>query len=192
MGQDTPLDGRIELHGWDSRSQEWHGPDEITFKLVGSRRLLDRLRELHGCWHGKLSAQAPGSPSLTFCAQTYDLGDSGLATIDMEGSPGGPLEVLLVVPPSRRSEARPELAFEFTSYLRFLEGRVSHGSELAMHDYVERILRDTAPETTIVISVETRFVAPEVHELIASAAEKLAMSLIAWMAEKDLATRQAR
>ncbi|MBZ5584965.1 MAG: hypothetical protein LAQ30_22695 [Acidobacteriia bacterium] len=185
MPQSKPAYGRIELHGWDSRSRAWHGPDEISFTLAGTRRILNKLRELAGCWHGKLQAQGPGVPPLTFCAQIYDLGDAGLATVDMEGSPAGPLEIMLAIPPQRRARLRPELAFEFASYLRFLEGPESQGVEMAIHDHVENAIRESDPATTLLISVEMRFLTPEVHILVADAAGKLAMSLIAWLAEKD-------
>ncbi len=92
---------------------------------------------------------------------------------------------MLVIPPQRREQLRPELAFEFASYLRFLEGPESQGVEMAIHDHVESAIRESDPETTLVISVETRFLTSEVHILIADAAEKLAMSLIAWLREKD-------
>ena len=185
MHSPKPDRGRIELHGWDSRARAWHGPDEISFTLAGSRRLLNRFRELQGCWHGKLRAHGPGAPPLTFCTQVYDLGDAGLATIDMEGSPGGPLEFMLVIPASRRSRIRPDMPFEFASYTRFLEGPESQGSEIAIHDHLERALHETDPATTLVISVETRFVPSEVRVLIADAAERLTMALIAWLEEKD-------
>ncbi len=184
MHLQTPHQGRIELHGWDSEEQAWHGPDEISFQLAGSRRLLSRLRELHGCWHGKIRAQGPGVPPLTFCAQIYDLGDAGLATLDMEGSPGGPLEIVLVVPAGRRHKLRQELPFEFASFVRFLGGPSPEGWELAVHDHVERALAETDPATTIVFAFETRMVPPEVHILVAGETEKLIMALIAWMAEE--------
>ncbi len=184
MADTGNVHGRIELHGWDSRSRAWHGPDELSFKLR-NRHILARLRELHGCWHGRIRESEPGAPPLTFCAAVYDLGDASLAAIDLEGSPGGPLEVIMVLPAHRRKLARTELAFEFASYLRFMEGRVSSGSELPIYEYVEQALRESDPGSTLVISVETRYVAPEVHALIAGAAERLTMSMIAWMAEKD-------
>jgi hypothetical protein len=64
------------------------------------------------------------------------VGDAGLAVIDLEGSPGGPLEVTLVVPAHRRTRVRRDFAFEFAAFLRFLEGPESSGSELAIHDYI--------------------------------------------------------
>ncbi len=185
MNPRKPDYGRIELHGWDSRSQSWHGPDEISFSAAGTARILNQLRELHGSWHGKLRTQGPDVPALTLCAQIYDLGDVGLATVDMEGSPGGPIEIALVVPSARRGRLRPELAFEFASFLRFLEGPQSQGAEMAIHDHIERAIKESDPASTLVISVDTRSVAPEAHILIAATAEKLTMTLIAWMAEKD-------
>jgi len=176
---------RIELHGWDSSARAWHGPDELTFALDGCGPILRKLRELPGSWHGRLPAKQPGEPLVSVCAAIYDLGDAGLATIDIEGSPGGPLEVLLVIPAHRRSAIRPEMAFEFVSFLRFLEGRDSLGTEVAVHDYIERVLADGAQPATLVFSIETRPVLPEVRLLISQQAERLAMSMIECLAGRD-------
>jgi hypothetical protein len=178
---------RIALHGWDSRDQVWHGPDELAYALCGSREILRKLRPLASSWHGKLHAQMPGQLSLNFCASIHDLGDAGLAIIDLEGSPGGPLEVTLVVPAHRRARVRTDFAFEFAAFLRFLEGLESSGSELAIHDYIQRVLSETGAATTLVFSIETRFLESEVQILIAEQVERLAMSMIAWMTEKDAA-----
>ena len=181
----------IALHGWDSRGQVWHGPDELAYTLSGSREILRKLRPLASSWHGRLHAQMPGQLSLDFCTSIYDLGDAGLATIDLEGSPGGPLEVTLVVPAHRRARVRKDFAFEFAAFLRFLEGPKSSGSELAIHDYIHRVLSETGAGTTLVFSIETSFLEREVQILIAEQVERLAISMIAWMAEKD-ATPPAR
>ena len=177
----------VALHGWDSRGQEWHGPDELAYTLSGSRQILRKLRPLASSWHGRLHAQMPGHLSLNLCASIHDLGDAGLAVIDLEGSPGGPLEVTLVVPAHRRTRVRKEFAFEFAAFLRFLEGPESSGSELAIHDYIQRVLRETDAATTLVFSIETRYLEREVQILIAQQVERLAISMIAWMTEKDAA-----
>ncbi len=192
MAKRTPGPGRIELHGWDSRNRAWYGPDELAYSLTGCRGLVAKLRELHGCWQGRLLAQAPGSPSLAFCVQLRDLGDVGLATLDLEGSPGGPVEALLIVPAQRRGRIRPELAFEFTSYLRFLDGPVSQGSEIAIHDHLERTLAETPDGVTIVISVENHFISTEANLLAAEQAERMAMSLVGCMLEKDSCAAKAQ
>ena len=181
----------IALHGWDSRDQMWHGPDELAYTLSGSAQILRKLRPLASSWHGRLHAQMPGQLSLDFCTSIYDLGDAGLATIDLEGSPDGPLEVTLVVPAHRRARVRKDFAVEFAAFLRFLEGPKSSGSELAIHDHIHRVLSETGAATTLVFSVETTFLEREVQILIAEEVERLAIGMIAWMTEKD-ATHPAR
>ena len=182
-----PLEHRIALHGWDWRGQVWHGPDELAYALSGSREILRKLRPLASSWHGRLHTQMPGQFSLNFCASIHDLGDVGLAIIDLEGSPGGPLEVTLVVPAHRRSRVRKDFAFEFAAFLRFLEGPESSGSELAIHDYIHRVLSETDAATTLVFSIETCLLEREVQILIAEQVERLAMSMVAWMTEKNAA-----
>jgi hypothetical protein len=191
MPETAQREPSIALHGWDSRGQAWHGPDELAYALRGSRAILRKLRPLASSWHGRLHAQMPGQLSLNFCASIHDLGDAGLAIIDLEGSPGGPLEVTLVVPAHRRARVRKDFAFEFAAFLRFLEGPESSGSELAIHDYIHRVLSETGAATTLVFSIETRFVEREVQILIAGQVERLAVSMIAWMRGKD-ASRPAR
>jgi hypothetical protein len=163
----------------------WHGPDELAYALSSVREILRKLRPLASSWHGRLHAQMAGQLSLNFCASIHDLGDAGLAIIDLEGSPGGPLEVTLVVPAHRRTRVRKDFAFEFAAFLRFLEGPESSGSELAIHDYIHRVLSETGSATTLVFSIETRFLEREVQILIAEQVERLAISMIAWMNEKD-------
>jgi hypothetical protein len=49
------------------------------------------------------------------------------------------------------------------------------------------VLSETGAATTLVFSIETRFLEREVQILIAEQVERLAMSMIAWMIEKDAA-----
>jgi len=185
LPETTQREPRIELHGWDWRGQVWHGPDELTFALDGSREILRRLRLLASSWHGKLHAQMPGELSLDFCASIYDLSDAGLAILDLEGSPGGPLEITIVIPAHRRAGVRKDFAFEIAAFLRFLEGPESSGAELAIHDYIHRVLGETDPGTTLVFSIETCFIERELQILIAEQVERLAISMLIWMTEKD-------
>ena len=175
----------VELHGWDSRAGAWHGPTELTFTLRGCGRILSQLRELPGSWYGKLRTEEPEEPPLGFHVSIHDLSDAGLALLDIEGSPGGPLEVILAIPAQRRTRIRPELAFEFVAFLGFLKGLENPGSEMAIHDYVQRVLGEAGEPRDLVFSIETRFFVPESRMLISEQAARLAMSMIAWMAEKD-------
>jgi hypothetical protein len=175
---------RILLHGWDAAARAWHGPDELAFTLSGCRRILQKLRSLPGSWYGRLRGETPGLPLLNFAACIHDLGDAGLGILDLEGSPGGPLQVVLVIPAHLRASVRPEFAFEFVSFTRFLEGPQTLGTELEIHDYIQRVLEEPGDPATLIFSLETRTVLPEIHLLLAEQAERLAMSMIAWMGER--------
>lgn len=176
---------RIELHGWDSGLRGWHGPDELSFTLHGCRGILRRLRQAPGSWYGRLHAKGEIGASLSLCVSIHDLGDAGLAAVDIEDSSGGPMEIVLVIPPQRRRRVRPDLAFEFVSFLRFLEGPESPGSEMALHDYIEGVLHEKRETGTLIFSVERRSVIPEMQVLVSERIEALYMSMIVWMAEKD-------
>jgi len=175
----------IEWHGWDSTSGAWHGPDELDFSLAGCRGILGRLRQFSSSWTGRLGVPAAGRMPLSLWASVRDLGDAGLAVLDADGSPGGPLEVVLVAPVQRRPRLRAELAFEFVSYLTFLEGAASSGRELVLHEYIERTLAEPAGAGALIFSIENRPLEPDVQYLVSEQAERLAMSMIAWMAERD-------
>jgi hypothetical protein len=183
---------RIELHGWDAGARAWHGPDELKFSLAGCRHIVQKLQELPGSWYGKLQAKCPGEPSIRFSVSIHDLGDAGLGVVDLDGSPGGPSELILVAPFQRRARLRPELAFEFISYVRFLGGPETSGAELAMYEHVQKVLESATESITIVFSVETPHAVPELKLHRAEPAGKLVMSMIASMAEKDGLVKPAR
>ena len=182
---------KVELHGWDAREAAWHGPHELDCRLEGCRGILSKMRELPGSWHGTMRTRVAAGPELAFRASMFDLGDAGLAVLDLEGSAGGPLLSSLVVPEQRRARVRPELAFEYVSYLRFLEGQEGAGSEVAMHDYIERALQETDFRKSLVFTVESRFIEPETHIAICEQSARLSGCLLAWMSEKDVATASA-
>jgi hypothetical protein len=182
-----PFVPTIELHGWDAHTESWHGPDELAYNVAPCRRILNQLRALPGSWYGRLRSQRWSGLMLSFCASIHDLGDAGLAVIDMDGSPGGPLQIILAVPVQRLPKVRADLAFEFVSFVRFLEGQETAGSELAIHDYIQRVVSEVSEPKTLVFSIESRHVVPEYHIVLSEQAEKLAICMIAWMGEKDAA-----
>jgi hypothetical protein len=77
------------------------------------------------------------------------------------------------------------MAFEYVAFLGFLRGLEKPGSEMAIHDYMQRVLEEADRPSTLVFSMETRFVVPESRMSISQQAERLAMTMIAWMEEKD-------
>jgi len=175
----------IEMYGWDPDAFAWYGPHELAFRPADCRHTIRKLLEAPGSWHGLLRSSVPGEPSFTFRASFHDLADAGLGTIDLDGSPGGPLQIILVIPAARRTRVRPELAFEFTSFLRFLDGPEAAGAELPIHDHIQRVMELPPDPATLVFSIETRSVVPEVRLPLSQQAEKLITAMIACMAPGD-------
>lgn len=175
----------IDMHGWDCLHHVWHGPHELEFSLTGCRYILAGLGNAQGSWYGRLHKQEPREPLVGVHASVYDLGDAGLGILDVENASGGPEEVVVVAPAGRLPALRPEFAFEFLSFLRFLGGPEIAGSEVAIHDHIERVLREADGSRTTVFFVETRPMEPEAQLLVSRHGEKLVMSMIAWMAAKD-------
>ena len=118
---------------------------------------------------------------MRFCACVHDLGDAGLGMLDLEGSPGGPLQFILVAPARCRHKLRPDMAFEFSAFVRFLGGPESIGNELALHDHIESALQGST-NATLVFSVETQSLLPEVQILLAQQAERLTFGIVAALA----------
>lgn len=176
---------RIELHGWDADTSAWFGPDDIEFRPSTCRRLCRKLQETPGSWHGVLRSRVPGESPWAFRASFHDLTDAGLGTLDLDGSPGGPQQIVLVVPACCRARVRPELAFEFASYLRFLEGPESKGTELAIHDRIQSALDRSDARATLVFSIETRPIEPEVRVHLAQQAEKLITAMAAALSRNE-------
>jgi len=86
-----------------------------------------------------------GLPGVDFHTTVYDLTDAGLAMVHLDGDLHAPIGVVAVIPAQRRRRLRPEFAFGFVSFLSFLGAAASPDSELAIHDYLESVLRtDTA------------------------------------------------
>lgn len=167
----------IELHGWDAVAQQWHTPALIDHKFDRKDPIARRLRNWSGAWHGRMQASVPGEPRIDFSASVHDLGDCGVGMLDLDGSDGGPLHFVLAVPGDRRSLVRPELGFEFVSFMRFLEGATPRNPDMALLDYIEGVLK--APQAEhLVFSVEGSPQIPEMQLLVSQQAERLAMGMV--------------
>src|SRR5262249_25695031 len=106
--------GAIQLYGWDSRSETWHGPNELSRSAVPSKRLLDVLRASPArSWYGPLNCcRVAGEMPTRFFALVHDLSDCAIAMIYCGESKAGPAEILAVVPPAGGAPLREEFAFE--------------------------------------------------------------------------------
>ena len=182
-----PLDpGAVQLYGWDSRTETWHGPTELSRKNPAGRRFGDTLRRASDTsWHGQLACPgAPGEPGGRFFAVINDLGDSATAMIYGDSSRTGPLEIVAVVPAERRARLRAEFAFEFVAYARFLR-TISEGAELAVHDHLGAALSETGTQDSLVFSISTGLGISDFDDMLSRCTEKVALGMLEWLENRD-------
>jgi hypothetical protein len=126
----------------------------------------------------------PGSPCIEFYTTVYDLRDTGLAIVHWDGADGGPVGIVAVIPRNRRKLLRNDFAFELMTLISFLGSPVNSGSELAIHDYIEEVLR-TEPSATQIFSVETGEVSPDIGIVLSAHFENLSAAMLDWMATRE-------
>ena len=174
----------VHLHGWDATAEFWHGPTPLTRAVGRSHTGAERIRNARSGFHGKLRCSVPGLPCLEFHTAVYDLMDIGVAIVHLDGAEGGPAGVIAVVPATRRQRLRPEFAFEFVTLLSFFAGPSKAGSELAIHDYIDEVVRTGAPGTQV-FTVETAELDPDVGIVLSAHFEHLAAAMVDWLATRD-------
>jgi hypothetical protein len=172
----------IHIHGWDSAG--WFSHD-VTGELPEARMrgaVLRKLRQSPAAFQTRCAVR--GSPAVEFRTTAYDLADAGLAIVHQDGARGGPVGALTVLPAHRRSRLREDFAFGFVAHLGFFDGLISADSELAIHDYVDNLLR-TDPTSTLVFTVETAHICPDTSIGLSVYLERLAIAMLEWLHSKD-------
>jgi hypothetical protein len=125
-----------------------------------------------------------GLPGIEFHTAVYDLRDTGLAIIHLDGPHGGPVGIMAVMPRDRRRFLRNDFAFELMTLISFLASPVNSGCELAIHDYIEEALR-MEPQATQVFAVETAELNPDTGIVLLAHFERLAPAMLDWMANRQ-------
>jgi hypothetical protein len=126
----------------------------------------------------------PGLPCIEFFTAVYDLRDTGLAIVHLDGEGGGPAGIVAVVPRTRRKLLRNDFAFELMTLISFLGAPIISGSELAIHDYIEEVLR-TEPSATQIFAVETAELSSDIGIVLSAHFEDLAAAMLDWMAIRE-------
>lgn len=182
--------GAIRLFGWDSRNETWHGPNELGHWSLPDRRLLESLRTAPAnSWYGPVRCCASGEPSAKFFALVHDLADCAVASIYCNESKAGPAEILAVVPAVRRVRLRPEFAFEFLSFARFL-GALGEGAELQVHEAIVAALAEDAASTAVVFSISSGMWPGDLDHVLSRCVEKVAVTLCQWLDESASSARR--
>ena len=173
----------VQLHGWDAQAESWNGPIPLSPCKRGDR-LTARVRAARGAFQGKLRCSVPGLPCLEFYTAVYDLGDAGLAIVHLDGSHGGPVGIVAVVPRDRRRHLRNDFAFELMTLVSFLGSPIISGCELQINDYIEGALR-TEPSATQVFAVETAELNSDISIVLSAHFEHMAAAMLDWLAKRD-------
>lgn len=169
-------DADIHIHGWDSTGWFWH---DIMPEAHETAVVLRRLKKAPAAFQG--TCRVRGSPSFEFQTTAYDLTDAGLAIVHLDGAPIGALTVL---PAHRRPRLRNEFAFGFVAHLSFLDGLINEESELAIHDYVDQLLR-TEHTSTLVFIVETARPHSDAGIVLSRYLENLSIAMLQWLCAND-------
>ena len=179
----SKAEAEIHLYGWNDQGGFWHGPTEIAPASNGTGSILRKLKNAPGTFHGKLRCTVRGLPGVDFHTTVYDLTDAGLAMVHLDGDLHAPIGVVAVIPAERRRHLRPEFAFGFVSFLSFLGAAASPDSELAIHDYLETILKtDTA--SALVFTVEGAQLDSDTSIVTSAYFENLAVAMLEWLNTK--------
>jgi len=177
-------EGCVQLYGWDSRSETWNGPTGLSLSLRASRRLLRALQSTAGrSWYGPVNCEYPGEAPTRFFCVIQALCDCALAMIYCDDSRSGPVELVAVIPPELREGLRPDFAFEFVAFARFL-GALSEGGALTVHDLMAAAIRETPFSEALVFSISTGLWASDLDHVLSFCVEKIASGMLEWVAEQ--------
>jgi hypothetical protein len=142
------------------------------------------VRTARGAFQGKLLCSVPGLPCVEFYTSVYDLTDAGLAIVHLDGTHGGPVGIVAVIPRDRRRLLRDDFAFELMTLISFLGSPINSGSELAIHDYIDQVLR-VETSTTQIFAVETAELSSDISIVLSAHFEQLAAAMLDWMAARE-------
>jgi hypothetical protein len=177
-------DRRVQMYGWDARTETWSGPTELNLPLRGAPRVLEALRAMPGSsWYGPVNCGASGQPPARFFTLIHALGDSAVAMIYCHDSRTGPAEIVAVVPPELRARLRPEFAFEFVAFARFLEA-LSEAGALTVHDLIASAVAEAQPSDALVFSISSGLWTSDQDHVLCDCVEKIAASMLQWLAEQ--------
>lgn len=173
----------VQLYGWDARSANGNGPDELRLANGGSQRLLEALRGAPGpSWFGPVHCAAPGEPAGRFFAVVHSLADCAAAMVYCDESKAGPAELVVVIPAERRSRLRAEFAFEFVAFASFL-GCIGPGADLSIHDWIAGAIAETGPGDSLVLTISTGLWTIDRDYVLSLCVEKIAVAMLLWMRE---------
>lgn len=179
-------DVAVELYGWESEGQFWYGPTGLTAARSLRFPALDPACAVCA-W--KTNERCLDGLSLPLSTTVRDLGDCAVAMVDVSGSCPGPAAIVVAVPQHRRHVMRPELAFEVTAFVRFLEGANTTGSELSIHDQIENVLANER-QRSVVFGLCAKGCSGDASIPLSEHIEHLSTAVVDWIRRRDANSRR--
>jgi hypothetical protein len=177
-------EGRIQLYGWDARTESWNGPTGLSPSPRVSGRLAQALQAAHGrSWYGPVSCNVQGEAATRFFSVIHALSDCAVAMIYCHDSRTGPVEIVAVVPPEMRARLRADFAFEFVAFARFLDA-LSEPAALTVHDQMEAAIRESESSEVLVFSIGTGLWTSDLDHVLSCCVEKVALSMLEWLGQR--------
>jgi hypothetical protein len=174
----------VQLYGWDARSSTWYGPDEFTGANEPSNSMLESLRQAHAqSWYGVVPCRSKREPAARFFTLVHEAADCATALLYCNESKAGPAEIVAVLPAHRRAALRPDFAFEFLSFARFL-GSISAESELKLHEAITAAIAESNEAESLVFSLGSGLWPSDHDHVLSECVEKVAVTLLAWLEER--------
>ena len=171
----------VQLYGWDSKHTAWHGPNALSKGVKPSSRLLKSLQAVSGkSWFGPLACCSAEQESARFFTLIHDLSDCAVSIIYCDESKAGPAEIVAVIPAGRRACVRPDFAFEFLAFCRFL-GVVDAGHECQVHDAIAAGIAEAPAEDHLVFSFSSGMWPEDLDHVLSCCVEQVAVSLCKWL-----------
>jgi hypothetical protein len=134
-------------------------------------------------WYGPVNCNVPGEAPTRFFSLIHALCDCAVAMIYCNDSRTGPVEIVAVVPPELRARVRPDFAFEFVAFARFL-GALSEEGALTVHDLIAAAIRESPSSEALVFCVSTGLWTSDLDHVLSCCVEKIALSMLEWVAER--------
>jgi hypothetical protein len=141
-------------------------------------------------WYGSFNCCTSREPATRFFAVVHDLSDCALALIYCDESKAGPVEILGVIPASRRPHLRDDFAFEFLAFARFL-GALNCEAEFQVHDAVASAIADQRDSNAFVFSISSGLWPSDLDPVLSHFVEKVAVTLCHWLDASSVSGRRA-
>jgi hypothetical protein len=103
-------------------------------------------------------------------------------SLELQPAGAGLHALLVAIPPGLGERVRPDFAFEFVAFARFLEA-LSEDAALTVHDLIAASIAEAQPADALVFSISTGLWPSDLDDVLSNCVETAALSMLHWVAE---------